>query len=227
MLVGIPWPSKRVLMCPGGALRNSGLQVPPGPRGAWPFLPHTAGIVIGEDYTHEPRPQRHVALFPPERHRPESAQPCPAVSLQLGGDRLQGSRKKQKAQTFCVAGKSVTKALELGEGCGWRSRRDAGPEVWRGDRPSHERGIVVLSSPVGHTDFVHAWTAHRLLEEQEGPPKRAGSNARRRTAASPGSASSTSSPSSASRHRQTASPWPRSRIAGREVRRKSAGCGQW
>ena len=32
------------------------------------------------------------------------------------------------------------------------------PDVWRGDRPSHERGMVVLGSPVG---------VHRLLEKQQ------------------------------------------------------------
>ena len=44
---------------------------------------------------------------------------------------------------------------------------ELGPDVWRGDRPSHERGMAVLGSPVSHTDFVHAWAEHRLLEEQQ------------------------------------------------------------
>ena len=42
-----------------------------------------------------------------------------------------------------------------------------GVDVWRGNRPTHERGMVVLGSPVGHPDFVQAWAVARMAEERE------------------------------------------------------------
>ena len=60
-----------------------------------------------------------------------------------------------------------TRGLGGSEGSAPPGLAELGPDVWRGDRPSHERGMVVLGSPVGHTDFVHAWAVHRLLEEQQ------------------------------------------------------------
>ena len=43
---------------------------------------------------------------------------------------------------------------------------ELGDDVWRGDKPSAQRGIVVLGTPVGHADFVQAWTDARLQEER-------------------------------------------------------------
>ena len=58
-----------------------------------------------------------------------------------------------------------TRGLGGSEGPAPPGLAELGPDVWRGDR--HERGMVVLGSPVGHTDFVHAWAVRRLLEEQQ------------------------------------------------------------
>ena len=44
---------------------------------------------------------------------------------------------------------------------------ELGPDVWRGDKPPNQRGMVVLGSPVGHPDFIAAWTAQRMAQEQE------------------------------------------------------------
>ena len=44
---------------------------------------------------------------------------------------------------------------------------ELGPDVWRGDKPPNQRGMVVLGSPVGHPDFMAAWTAQRMAQEQE------------------------------------------------------------
>ena len=38
--------------------------------------------------------------------------------------------------------------------------------MFGGDKPSAQRGIVVLSTPVGHADFVQAWADARLQEER-------------------------------------------------------------
>ena len=35
------------------------------------------------------------------------------------------------------------------------------------DKPPNQRGMVVLGSPVGHPDFIAAWTAQRKAQEQE------------------------------------------------------------
>ena len=61
------------------------------------------------------------------------------------------------------------------------------------------------------------------------PPRRASGNARRRASVSLGSASSTLSPNSTSRHRQTASSWPRASLAirsGGRVRKMWSACGE-
>ena len=42
---------------------------------------------------------------------------------------------------------------------------ELGEAVWRGDKAPAERGVVVLGTPIGHPDFVRAWTAERLHEE--------------------------------------------------------------
>ena len=38
---------------------------------------------------------------------------------------------------------------------------ELGPDMWRGDKPPNQRGMVVFGSPVGHPDFIAAWTAQR------------------------------------------------------------------
>ncbi|OLP87558.1 hypothetical protein AK812_SmicGene31218 [Symbiodinium microadriaticum] len=39
-----------------------------------------------------------------------------------------------------------------------------GPDVWRSDKPPHERGFVVLGTPIGHPAFIQAWADERLQE---------------------------------------------------------------
>eukprot|EP00959_Pyramimonas_sp_CCMP1952_P435189 9112610-Pyramimonas_sp.AAC.1 len=41
-----------------------------------------------------------------------------------------------------------------------------GPEVWTGDGPAHENGIVVLGTPLGTPDFVKAHAEERLQKER-------------------------------------------------------------
>ena len=43
---------------------------------------------------------------------------------------------------------------------------DLGPDVWRGDKPPHQRGFVVLGAPIGHPAFIQAWADERLQEER-------------------------------------------------------------
>ncbi|CAE7454813.1 unnamed protein product [Symbiodinium natans] len=47
------------------------------------------------------------------------------------------------------------------------SPEQLGADVWRGNRPTHVRGMVVLGSPVGHPDFVQAWAVAKMAEERE------------------------------------------------------------
>ena len=44
---------------------------------------------------------------------------------------------------------------------------ELGDDVWRGDKPDAQRGVVVLGSPLGHPAFVQAWAEERLRAEQE------------------------------------------------------------
>ncbi|OLP88324.1 hypothetical protein AK812_SmicGene30376 [Symbiodinium microadriaticum] len=41
---------------------------------------------------------------------------------------------------------------------------DLGPDVWRGNKPPHQRGFVVLGAPIGHPAFIQAWADERLQE---------------------------------------------------------------
>ena len=43
---------------------------------------------------------------------------------------------------------------------------ELGDDVWRGDKPDAQRGVVVLGSPVGHPAFVQGWAEERLRTEQ-------------------------------------------------------------
>ena len=43
---------------------------------------------------------------------------------------------------------------------------ELGEEVWRGDKPPAERGLVVLGT-IGHPDFAQAWAAERMQEERK------------------------------------------------------------
>ena len=44
---------------------------------------------------------------------------------------------------------------------------ELGPDAWRWDKAPNQRGMVVLGSPVGHPDFIAAWTAQYMAQEQE------------------------------------------------------------
>ena len=68
---------------------------------------------------------------------------------------------------------AVSGSHPSGQDAGDRSRdrptppgiAELGEAVWRGDKAPAERGVVVLGTPIGHADFVCAWTAERLHEE--------------------------------------------------------------
>ena len=44
---------------------------------------------------------------------------------------------------------------------------ELGSDVWRGDKPLEERGLVVLGTPIGHPHFIAAWAAQRMRTERE------------------------------------------------------------
>ena len=44
--------------------------------------------------------------------------------------------------------------------------QELGPDVWRGNRPLHEQGILTLGTPIGTPAFVSSATAERLRDEQ-------------------------------------------------------------
>ena len=44
--------------------------------------------------------------------------------------------------------------------------QELGPDVWRGNRPLHEQGILTLGTPIGTPAFVSSATAERLQDEQ-------------------------------------------------------------
>ena len=41
-----------------------------------------------------------------------------------------------------------------------------GDGVWRSDKATHERGLVVLGTPIGHSDFVRTWSQNRVATER-------------------------------------------------------------
>ena len=43
---------------------------------------------------------------------------------------------------------------------------ELGDEVWRGNRPSGERGFTALGVPLGHPDYVRKWGRRRVRDEQ-------------------------------------------------------------
>ena len=42
---------------------------------------------------------------------------------------------------------------------------ELGDDVWRGDKPDAQRGVVVLGSLLGHPAFVQAWAEEGLLDQ--------------------------------------------------------------
>ena len=44
---------------------------------------------------------------------------------------------------------------------------ELGEEVWRGDKPEAQRGVVVLGTPLGHPAFVQAWAEDRMRLERQ------------------------------------------------------------
>ena len=43
---------------------------------------------------------------------------------------------------------------------------DLGPDVWRGDLPPSERGLVALGTPIGTAEYTRAWGDERLAAEE-------------------------------------------------------------
>jgi len=44
---------------------------------------------------------------------------------------------------------------------------ELGADVWRGNKPSSERGLKVLGTPIGHPDFIASWAENRMHTERE------------------------------------------------------------
>ena len=44
---------------------------------------------------------------------------------------------------------------------------ELGAGVWRGNKPSSERGLKVLGTPIGHPRFIASWAESRVRTEQE------------------------------------------------------------
>ena len=44
---------------------------------------------------------------------------------------------------------------------------ELGADVWRGNKPSSERGLKVLGTPIGHPHFIASWSESRVRTEQE------------------------------------------------------------
>ena len=44
---------------------------------------------------------------------------------------------------------------------------ELGADVWRGNKPSSERGLKVLGTPIGHPHFIASWAESRVRTEQE------------------------------------------------------------
>ena len=42
---------------------------------------------------------------------------------------------------------------------------ELGDDVWRGDKPPAQQGVVILGSLIGHPEFVHAWADERIRAE--------------------------------------------------------------
>eukprot|EP00439_Symbiodinium_sp_Y106_P083243 s600_g23.t1 len=43
---------------------------------------------------------------------------------------------------------------------------ELGDDVWRGNKPSSERGLKVLGTPIGHPHFIASWAESRVRTEQ-------------------------------------------------------------
>ena len=72
-------------------------------------------------------------------------------------------------ETHCGIASNLgkTRAFTLGETPPPPGISELGAAVWRGDKPPPERGLVVLSTPIGHPEFVRAWAAERMQEERK------------------------------------------------------------
>ena len=44
---------------------------------------------------------------------------------------------------------------------------ELGDDVWRGNKPSSERGLKVLGTPIGHPHFIASWAEGRVRTGQE------------------------------------------------------------
>ena len=61
----------------------------------------------------------------------------------------------------------LVSALSLELACNEIFMTKGGSDVWRGDKPLEERGLVVLGTPIGHPHFIAAWAAQRMRTEKE------------------------------------------------------------
>ena len=89
----------------------------------------------------------------------------PLLTLTLNG--VQGL-KSTAVQENCGIASNLGKTWVFGqEGPPPPGIETLGQDVWQGDKPPHQRGAVVLGSPIGHPEYVRAWAEARLHEEQQ------------------------------------------------------------
>ena len=67
----------------------------------------------------------------------------------------------------CTSSRDAPGAGMTDVGCGETppSVNELGEDVWRGGRPTHERGFTALGVPLGHADYAHAWARRRVQEK--------------------------------------------------------------
>ena len=73
-----------------------------------------------------------------------------------------------RVQEHCGIASNVGKrrVYNAGHGAPPPGVHELGDEVWRGNRPSGERGFTALGVPFGHPDYIREWGRRRVRHEQ-------------------------------------------------------------
>ena len=73
-----------------------------------------------------------------------------------------------RVQEHCGIASNVgkTRVYNAGHGAPLPGMHELGDEVWRGNRPSGERGFTALGVPLGHPDYVRERGRRRVRDEQ-------------------------------------------------------------
>ena len=89
--------------------------------------------------------------------------PCPTRSRAA----FDTATASVEAHTGIAANLGKTRVFNFSGGPAPPGVRDLGDDVWRGDKPLLERGIVALGCPVGTPQFIEAWGRDRVAKEDE------------------------------------------------------------